>query len=178
MATKINPFIEHEGKNENPFVFLDGRDQNDTGVLIITREETQYVRGNSLFVPYKGIKIIADIDDAISINTYNDEIHIFRRDELIPPDQKEYLILLVYNDDGLDDSYQGILGRQEAFDYIVKNAEIIDMNKSMILSESTKMKDMWTVLKFTKMCINNQIVKNETGFDPKEYDLVIEDEEG
>jgi hypothetical protein len=48
----------------------------------------------------------------------------------------------------------------------------------MILSESTKMKDMWTVLKFTKICINNQIVKNETGFDPKEYDLVIEDEEG
>lgn len=176
MATKINPFIEREGKNENPFVFLDGRDQQDTGVLIITKEERQYVRGEKLYVPYKGINIIADIDDAISINTYNDEIYIFRRDELTPPEQKEYLLLLVYNDDGVDDGYQGILGRQEAFDYIVNHAEIIDMNKSMILSETTKMKDMWSVLKFTKMCINNQIVKNDTGFDPKEYDLVIEEE--
>ena len=177
MNTKINPFIQTDGsKNTNPFVHLDGSD-NDDGVLVITKEERQYVRGNSLYVKYKGIAIITDIDDAVSINTYNDEIHIFRRDELEPPEKKEYLILLVYNDEDIEDSYQGILGRQEAFDYIVKNADIIDMNKSMILAETTKMKDMWSVLKFTKMCINNQMVVNDTEFNPREYELVIQEEE-
>ena len=107
MNTKINPFIQTDGsKNTNPFVHLDGSD-NDDGVLVITKEERQYVRGNSLYVKYKGIAIITDIDDAVSINTYNDEIHIFRRDELEPPEKKEYLILLVYNDEDIEDSYQG-----------------------------------------------------------------------
>ena len=174
-SLKVNPFIPVEGKGINPVTYIDGRDQ-DEGVLVITKEEKQYVRGNRLYVKYKGIGITADIDDAISIDTYNDEVHIFRRDELSPPEQREYLLLLVYNDEGLDDSYQGILGRQEVFDYIVQNADVIDINKSMILSETTKMKDMWSVMKFMKMCIQNEMVDNKTGFEPSEYGLVIEDE--
>ena len=172
---RINPFIEDEEeikRQQQPFVYLDGRD-GDTGVLIITKEDKQYVRGDKLYVKYKGIGIYADIDDAISINTYNDEFYIFRHDELSPPTDREYLLLLVYNDESLMDTFLGISGRQDVFDYIVNNAELIDFVESKILAETTKMKDMWTVYKFMKMCIDNEMVENPTGFDPEDYGSMI-----
>lgn len=164
-------------KKVNPIRYIDGRDVNDDTILVITKEEKQYVRFNRLYVTYKGVTITADIDDAISIDTKMDEVHIFRHDQLEPPENREYLLLLVYNDEELEDTYQGILGRQEAFDYITSNADIIDMNKSMILSETTKLKDMWSVLHFVKKCIENDMVKNPNNFDYSGYELIIEDDE-
>ena len=176
---KINPFIQTDEKNLSPFVFIDGRD-DDPGVLVITKADKQYVKGERLYVKYKGVGIYADIDDAISINTYNDEIYIFRHDELTPPEDREYLLLLVYNDETVENSYLGISGRQEVFNFIVNNAEYIDCVESKIMAETTKMKDMWTLYQFAKMCVDNEMVENPTGFDPTEYGtLVVSDiEEG
>lgn len=169
---KINPFVEVDGKN-NPFVYLDGRDEKDDGVIVITKEDKQYVRGDKLYVKYKGIGFYADIDDAISINTYNDELYIFRHDELSPPTEREYLLLLVYVGEDMMDTFIGISGRQEVFDYIVQNADLLDFVESRILAETTKMKDMWTVYRFMKMCIDNDMVENPTGFDPADYGNMI-----
>ena len=175
----ISPWIEVEKKEdlyENPFVQLDGRD-GDEGVFIITKEDKQYVRGDKLFFKYKGIGIFADINDAISVNTYNDELYIFRHDELSPPEDREYLLLLVYNDESLIDTFIGISGRQEVFNYIVRMADMIDFEKSKILAETTKLKDLWSIHKFMKMCINNEMVKNDTGFDPDDYHYVLDNME-
>ena len=196
---KVNPFIQNVKSQEefekkeaeikaerekqiakkkvNPIRYIDGRDVTDDTILVITKEEKQYVRSGRLYVKYKGVTITADIDDAISIDTKSDEVHVFRHDELEPPENREYLLLLVYNDEELEDTYQGILGRQEAFDYITNNADIIDMNKSMILSETTRVKDMWSVLHFVKKCIENDMVQNTNDFDYKGYELTIESEE-
>lgn len=176
----INPWIENieskEDLYEKPFVYLDGRD-DDEGVIIITKEDKQYVRGDKLFLKYKGISIYADIDDAISINTYNDELYIFRHDELSPPEDREYLLLLVYNDESAIDTFLGITGRQEVFDYIVRIADLIDFGASKIMAETTKLKDLWSVFKFMKMCINNEMVKNNTGFDPNDYYYTLDNME-
>lgn len=171
---KINPFVQTNGeKSFNPIVYLDGRD-NDTGVLIITKENREYVKGDRLYVKYKGIGIYCDIDDAISINTYNDELYIFRHDELTPPKDREYLLLLVFNDEELENSFLGMSGRQDVFDFIVNNAENLDFIESKILAETTKMRDMWNLYKFMKMCIDNEMVSNPTGFDPTDYGAFVE----
>ena len=177
---KINPFIEVDSIDDikdNPFAYLDGRDENDDGILIITKEDKQYVRGDKLYLNYKGIGVFADIDDAITINTYNDELYIFRHDELSPPEDREYLVLLVYVNDDMMDTFIGISGRQEVFNYIVQNAELLDFEQSKILAETTKLKDLWTIYKFMKMCIDNDMVENPTGFDPSDYGcLMINDD--
>ena len=173
---KINPFIETNGeKSVSPIVYLDGRD-NDEGVLLISKEDKQYIKGDRLFVKYKGIGIYSDIDDIISINTYNDEIYVFRHDELTPPEDREYLLLLVYNAEDCIDTFMGISGRQEVFNFIVNNAELLDCIQSKILAETTKMQDMWTLYRFAKMCIDNEMVENPTGFDPDDYGSFVEED--
>lgn len=176
-SIKVNPFINTDGeKNTSPIVYLDGRDSQDSGVLLISKEDKQYIRGDRLYVKYKGIGIYSDIDDVISINTYNDEIYVFRHDELTPPEDREYLLLLVFNDEEVPDTFLGISGRQYVFDYLVANAELFDWTESKILAETTKMQDMWTIFRFAKMCINNEMVKNPSGFDPDDYGAYVEEE--
>lgn len=103
------------------------------------------------------------------VNTKTKEVYIYYAEELSPSEEREYLILMVYNDDTMDNMYQGMVGRQETFDYIVENADLLDFDKSMIMAECTKLKDMITIYEFTKMCIDQETVENPTGFDPDDY---------
>ena len=136
---------------------------------VITKKDRQHVRGDKICVEIGGFYIYTDIDNAMLVNTLTKEVYIYYAEELSPSEEREYLILMVYVDDTMDNAYQGMVGRQETFDYIVENAELLDFDKSMIMAESTKMKDMITIYEFMKMCIDQDAVDNSTGFDPDDY---------
>lgn len=153
--------------------------QGDKREIHITKDDRQYVRGNKLYVEYKGVKLYVDIDSEIFINTMSDEIQVFKHKELAPPEQREYLLLLAVNDNEAEDGvlYQwtGIIGRQQAFDYIANMADDLDWSNSRILAETATMSNMISIYKFMRLCIDNENVENPHGFDPD--DFASEDED-
>lgn len=167
-GTKVNPIIQYDESVKKINPMIKSTDRNEFQ-YVITKNDRQHVRGNKLCIDLKGIHVYTDIDNAVLVNTLSNEIYIYYPEELAPSEEREYLLLMVFNDEELDNTYQGIVGRQETFDYIVENAEILDFDKSMIMAETTKMKDMITIYEFMKMCIDHETVENPTGFDPDDY---------
>jgi hypothetical protein len=176
MKDKINPIIQVDDTTGKIDPIMRQSDINEYQ-YVITKRDREHVRADKIFVCINGINIYADIDDAIMVNTINNEVYIYRHEELAPAEEREYLILLVYNDENIPYTYQGMVGRQETFDYIVENAEIINFDESKILAETTKLKDMISLYAFVKMCIDQETVKNPTGFDPDDYGTDITDME-
>ncbi len=168
MGEKVNPIIQYaEGTTKiNPIIKASDRTEYQ---FVITKKDRQHVRGDKICVELGGFYIYTDIDNAMLVNTLTKEVYIYYAEELSPSEEREYLILMVYHDEEMENAYQGMVGRQETFDYIVENAELLDFDKSMIMAETTKLKDMITIYEFMKMCIDQETVNNPTGFDPDDY---------
>ena len=79
-------------------------------------------------------------------------------------------------DGDFEDTFRGIIGRQNVFDTIVELIDLIDLKQSKILAETTQLKGAISLFEFTKMCVDKNLVNNPTGFDPYEYDDVLYDE--
>ena len=177
---KTNPIIQYDANTKKVSPIMKALERNEFQ-YVITKNDREHVRGDKLCVEIQGIYFYADIDDAILVNTRTKEIRVYHPEELDPPEKREYLILMVYNDDleeaGVQNTYQGMVGRQETFDFIIQYAGMLDFDKSMILAETTKMKDMISIYKFMKMCIDQEAVENPTGFDPDDYGSEITTEE-
>ena len=152
-------------------------DETNKHEIVITKKDKSCIRGEQLFYNYKGINIYAELDSIIYIDTKNDIIQIQKHKELTPPDQREYLVLLVYYDESLSNSFPGIIGRQNAFDYIKSMIEEINIEESIILTETVEFKDALNIYEFMKECILNGIVENEDGFDVDEYVISTDIEE-
>ena len=144
-------------------------DTNNNSEIVITKNDRAYVRGDQLYFKYKDINIYTDLDNIIYINTKTDIIQIKKYKELSPPEEREYLILLVYYDEELPNTYQGFIGRQNVFDYLKSIAEEIDIEQSLILVETVEFKNAINIYEFMKECILNGTVENNDGFDIEEY---------
>ena len=164
--------------NNNPISFSDNwkkdgiyflGDGNNTGEIVITKNDKAYVRGEQLYFKYKDTHIYADLDSIIYINTKTDIIQIKKYKELTPADQREYLVLLHYYDEEITNTYQGFIGRQTVFDYLKSIAEEIDLEQSLILTETVEYRNAINVYDFMKECILNETVNNDDGFDIEEY---------
>ena len=94
-----------------------------------------------------------------------------RYKELSPPDKREYLVLLSYYDESISNTYQGIVGRQNVFDYIKSIVEEINIQESLILAETVEFKNAINIYDFMKECILNNAVKNDDGFDIEDYNF-------
>ena len=105
------------------------------------------------------------------------ENYVDKYKELTPPDQRQYLVLLEYYNEELQNTYQGFVGRQNVFDYIKSIVEDIDLDKSLILTETVQYKDAINIYDFMKECIISGSVKNDDGFDIDDYNIDIEEEE-
>jgi len=173
----INPLSFHDDDSwqKKPFYFM-GQGENANEILI-TKNDRVYVRGEMLYVEFEGVNIYADINSAIIINTVSKTVMIKPYKELSPPEEREYLLLLVYYDEDLDSTYKGIVGRQNVFDYIKDNIETIDIKKSVILAETVAIKDGISIYKFMSDCIKGETpVENEDGFDIEEYNIDIKED--
>ena len=168
MGEKKNPIIQYDESVKKINPIIKSTDRTDFQ-YVITKKDRQHVRGDKICVEVGGFYIYTDIDNAMLVNTRTKEVYIYYAEELSPSEEREYLILMVYIDDDMDNAYQGMVGRQETFDYIVENAELLDFDKSMIMAETTKLKDMISIYQFMKMCIDQETVDNPTGFDPDDY---------
>lgn len=139
--------------------------------IVITKDNTEHVIAGRLFVEFNGTKIFTDINNIILINKSDNTIQIINHKELSAPEEREYVILVKYPDNYDDDScrYISILGRQETFDHIKLIASEIDVEESIILAETTSLKDSISVYDFMKQMIDNELVDNSDGFDIDDY---------
>lgn len=102
------------------------------------------------------------------------------------PNEKQYLVLLrgemkenemvEYRD------FEWVIGRQRLYDYLkdlILNEEdaIIDIHKSLVISESVTINDYISVYEFMKTF--KDIVIDDTGFDIEEYNIeeIIDNDE-
>lgn len=150
-------------------------EHNESGEIIISKNDKMCIRGDKLYFKYNDIDIYTELDNVICIDTDNDIIKIMRYKELSPPDEREYLVLLSYYDESISNTYQGVVGRQNVFDYIKSIVEDIDINKSIILAETVEFRNAISIYDFMKECILSESVKNDDGFDIEEYNLEIEE---
>lgn len=101
------------------------------------------------------------------------------------PNERQYLVLLSgdYKDNDNQEyrDFEWIVGRQRLYDYLrdlilSEDDVIIDIHKSLIISETVTINDYVSVYEFMRAVKN--IVIDETGFDIEEYNIEgIMDEE-
>lgn len=157
---------------ENALYAFNSGNKNE---IVIDKTKKEFVKGDQLFVLYKGISIYANLTEYILINTQTDVIMIKKYKEISNPEEKDYLILLYYGEDGEDNTFQNVRGRQEAFDYIKSMVSYVDLVESKILAETTNFVDAISIYDFMKNCITHESVKNDDGFDIDEYKIYFED---
>lgn len=149
-------------------------DKSNEEEIVITSDDREYVRGDKLCVEYNGIQIYADLNQVVYINQKTNVIYIKENKKLSPPEEREYLVLLSFYNE--QNTFQGIVGRQDTFDYLKSIIETIDIGSSMVLAETVAFKDSITVYEFMKRCIEDGMVQNDDGFDIEEYYCRIDEE--
>ena len=166
-------FEDNENWKPNAIYFMG--DESNEHEIVITSDDREYVRGDKLYVQYNDVDIYADLNQVIYINTKTNMVYIKENKKLSPPEEREYLVLLSFYE-GEQNTYQGIVGRQNTFDYLKSIIEAIDIGSSMVLAETVAFKDSITVYDFMKRCIEDDMVQNNDGFDIEEYYCSVDDE--
>ena len=175
----VSPIIEYDeyGRQKAIYQIGEGGDFEE----IITKNTPQAVRGNQIWTRVGGYDLFTDINNTIIIDKRGANILVLGNkieDEITPVNEREYLLLLVGAEDTeFEDTFRGIVGRQNVFDTVVGIVDLIDMHESKILAETTQLKGAITVWDFMKMCVDKDLVENPTGFDPYEYEDVLYEED-
>jgi hypothetical protein len=138
-------------------------------------------RGSTLYYSFNGVEIYTDEDNIIFVNTENNTLFIRRNDkiesEINPkdPEQKQYIILYtdlgwdeVGNEDEFPLRWEAVTGRTQAYENIKDNADVIDIDKSIVLAETVAIKDALSVREFMNYLKNSQLIVDEN-FDINDY---------
>ena len=161
-----SPFRPINENGESPFLDMDSEQ-----VVRITKENRSNVVGDSIYVKVNGVDVYAPMDCAIVLHPYRNEMRIEHNKVLEDPKDRQYLILIKLLDYDTDEdgsnSYEIVQGRQDAFDFLA-NSEVIDFKESWILVDTVSMKDMVSCFDFMVQCIDNDLVENPDGFDPRD----------
>ena len=136
----------------------------------------KFVRSNHLFYNMKGVEIYTDINNIIFVDLINNTLFIkeFAKIEkninTKNPEERQYVIL--YTDLGFDDDYkdfplrwESYTGRTPAYESIKVNLPVIDIDRSIVLTDNVPLKDAITVREFIDHLQNAEYV------DPEEINL-------
>lgn len=132
----------------------------------------KYMRGNLLYYSFNGIEIYTEPTNVIFVDLINNTLFIkdiekIQRDiNPTNPEQKEYIML--YTDIGFENAeeefplrWESVVGRTTAYENIKLNAPVIDIDKSLILTETVPLKDALTVREFVNYLQNSDFVDDE-----------------
>ena len=136
----------------------------------------KFVRGEHLFYNMRGIEVYTDIDNIIFVDLHNNTLFIreFAKIEknIITKNPEERQYILLYTDLGFSDNYkefplrwESYTGRSAAYDSIKVNLPVIDIDKSIVLTDNVPLKDAITVREFIDH------IQNAGYVDPEEINL-------
>ena len=147
---------------------------NDEDCFAITKltANGKFVRGNHLFYNMKGVEIYTDINNIIFVDLHNNTLFIkeFAKIEkninTKNPEDRQYILL--YTDLGFNDDYQefplrweAFTGRTAAYESAKLNLPVINMDKSIVLTDNVPLKDAITVREFIDHLQNAGYVDSE-----------------
>lgn len=171
-----------EKYQQNPISKIENDINGITRFAILkTTENGKWLRGGMLFYELDGVSIYTEDTNIIFVNT--DTKTMFVRDnervlnEINPtdPEQKQYIIL--FTDLGYADTqdteefplrWESVTGRTQAYETIKANADVIDIDKSIVLAETVAIKDALSVREFTNYIKNSNIIDDDS-FDINDY---------
>ncbi|MBR6289470.1 MAG: hypothetical protein IKR19_09045 [Acholeplasmatales bacterium] len=145
-------------------------------------ENGKYMRGKLLYYKLNGVEVYTDSNNIIFVDTVQNQLFIREHDhvfnEISPedPENKKYIILytdLGFDEDSMEQSefalrWESVTGRKQAYENIKVNAPIIDIDKSIVLTETVSLKDALSVRQFAEYIKNAELIKDDT-FDINDY---------
>lgn len=151
---------------------------NSEDCFAITKltEGGKFVRGEYLFYNMKGIEIYTDINNIIFVDLNNNTLFIkeFAKVEktIQQKDPKDRQYIILYTDLGFTDDYkefplrwESYTGRDTAYESLKNSLPVIDIDKSIVLTDNVPLKDAITVREFIEHLQNAGYV------DPEEINL-------
>ena len=141
--------------------------------ILKTTEGGKYVRGNMLFYKFNGVEIYTELNNLILVDALNKTLTIRKASDVInqiaptSPERKQYIIL--YVDMGYDEQtteeiplrWESYIGRQIAYQSLLSQLAVIDLDRSMVLVDNVPLKDSLSVRKFLAYLKNAQLVPED-----------------
>lgn len=173
-------FVNEGNIASSPIGFIEKDVNTATNFAILrTTQNGKYVRNNMLFYNMNGVEVYTDINNIIFVDTVNKTLFIKEYDkvakEINPedPEQKQYYLL--YVDIGYENSeeefplrWEAVIGRTRAYENIVVNAPVIDIDKSIIVVETVTLKESLTIRQFVDYLKNAELIEDD-GFNINQY---------
>lgn len=136
----------------------------------------KFVRGNYLFYNMRGIEVYTDINNIIFVDLHNNTLFIKEfanlEKNINTKDPKDRQYIILYTDLGFNDDYkefplrwESYTGRDAAYESLKPNLPVIDIDKSIVLTDNVPLKDAITVREFIEHLQNAGFV------DPEELNL-------
>ena len=173
----IKPIIFSDNWKEKAIKRLEEVNGETNFAITKLTDGGRFVKGeHHLFYNMKGVEIYTDIDNIIFVDLLNDTIFIreFSKVEktINTKDPKDRQYIILYTDLGFKDDYkdfplrwESYTGRDAAYESVKVNLPVIDIDKSIVLTDNVPLKDAITVRDFIDHLQNAGFV------DPDEINL-------
>lgn len=177
-------FVKPGEKYSKPAMTKFEDDINGITRFAITKltENGKYMRGKLLYYKLNGVEVYTDANNIIFVDTVSNNMFIREHEKVIQeispenPEEKNYVILytdLGFDEDTMEQSefplrWESVTGRTQAYNNIKINAPVIDVDKSIIISDTVSLKDALTVRQFIDYIKNAELIKDDT-FDINDY---------
>jgi hypothetical protein len=172
-SNKVVPgVIFDENWREKAIVRADEVNKEDSFAITKLTAGGKFVRGEHLFYNMRGIEVYTDIDNIIFVDLHNNTLFIKEFDKIEKnintknPNDRQYIIL--YTDLGFDGDYkdfplrwESYTGREAAYESLKPNLPVIDIDKSIVLTDNVPLKDAITVREFIEHLQNAGYVSPE-----------------
>lgn len=176
------PFVNLDELDNSPVYFdktkINSKDKYHYAITRTT-DGGKYVRGDLLYYKFNGVELYTDINNIIFIDELSSIIFVRENEKNInqqitpqDPEQKQYILL--YTDLGFEESdnefplrWESAIGRTQAYNNILANLAVIDIDKSVVLVETVAVKDALSVREFVEYLQNSNLVEDD--FDINEY---------
>ena len=181
-------FIDKD-KGYNPVTFMDNN-VNGESRFVINRftENGAYVRGENLYFKLNDVEIYTSINNVIMVDTIAKTFFVKEfdnkiKDNVAPTDPESRQYIVLYIELGVDEDdcvlkWESYIGRSNTIEALKVNAPVIDIDRSLILTDNVPLKDALSVRKFFKYLQNADVITEEE-FDIDDfsgYDDYAEDE--
>lgn len=172
-------FIDKE-KGYSPVTFMD-QNINGEARFVITRftENGAYVVGDSLYYKMNDVEIYTSVNNIIMVDTIAKTFFVKEFDTKIQgnvnpvdPEKRQYIVL--YMELGADPEdtilrWEAYEGRTNAIEALKINAPVIDIDRSIVITENVPFKDALSVRKFFNYLQNADIISGEEEFNINDY---------
>ena len=152
------------------------KDINGKDSFAITKftNNGKYLRGNLLFYSLNGVEVYTDKENIIFVDSTNKKLFIRKYEEKLnqidenvnADEDKEYIVLYCDIDDESEElplEWEAYTGRTPAYEAIKLNLPVIDIDKSIVLTDNVPLKDAISIREFIETLLSKTSLISNIG---------------